>query len=205
MPTNKTRILDAARDLFAERGFHGATTRAIGERAGVSASLVHTHFHTKAELLRIIVHDSLDDVAERLEAAFDATKHMDSERAVIGTINTFVGWASRNPEIVRIWLECAGSDTLMEITALPELFLKKFLENPNTVHHRFVEEYGIEPYDYGLLWFLTTGACYCTAVAKRLSPEPSSMRGERGQLWTEDLMGLVVHWLTERGRVAKSN
>lgn len=47
---NSTRaaILTAARELFAELGFTGASTRAIARRAGVDPALVH-HFFTNKE------------------------------------------------------------------------------------------------------------------------------------------------------------
>lgn len=43
-------ILDAARALFAEHGYHGATIRAIAAAAGVDPALVHHFYGTKEEL-----------------------------------------------------------------------------------------------------------------------------------------------------------
>jgi AcrR family transcriptional regulator len=48
-------ILDAARRLFAERGYDGASLRAIGAAAGVDAALVAHFFGSKAELLTAAV------------------------------------------------------------------------------------------------------------------------------------------------------
>lgn len=50
-------LLDAARDLFAQRGYAGTTTRAIAERAGVANSLLHRHFAGKAQLFEEAVFD----------------------------------------------------------------------------------------------------------------------------------------------------
>lgn len=50
-------LLDAARALFAERGYAGTTTRAIAEEAGVANSLLHRHFSTKAQLFEEAVFD----------------------------------------------------------------------------------------------------------------------------------------------------
>ena len=44
------RILDAAREAFAERGFDGSTMRDVAARAGVDAALVHHYFGTKQRL-----------------------------------------------------------------------------------------------------------------------------------------------------------
>jgi AcrR family transcriptional regulator len=43
-------LLDAARRMFAERGYGGASTREISEAAGVHEALLFRHFGTKAEL-----------------------------------------------------------------------------------------------------------------------------------------------------------
>ncbi len=50
-------LLDAARDLFAERGYSGTSTRAIAERAGVANSLLHRHFDGKAQLFEEAMFD----------------------------------------------------------------------------------------------------------------------------------------------------
>jgi AcrR family transcriptional regulator len=48
---SRERILRAARELFEERGFDGATLRAIAERAGMGASSIYRHVRSKEELL----------------------------------------------------------------------------------------------------------------------------------------------------------
>ncbi|MGH9036195.1 MAG: helix-turn-helix domain-containing protein [Acidimicrobiia bacterium] len=46
----KPLLLDAAREVFALRGFRGARTREIADRAGVSEALLYRHFGSKARL-----------------------------------------------------------------------------------------------------------------------------------------------------------
>lgn len=48
---SRARIRAAARELFRERGFDGATLRAIAERAGMGASSIYRHVRSKEELL----------------------------------------------------------------------------------------------------------------------------------------------------------
>lgn len=48
-PTRE-RVLAAATDLFAERGFHATTARDIAERAGVNLAASHYHFGSKKDL-----------------------------------------------------------------------------------------------------------------------------------------------------------
>lgn len=46
------KLLQAATQVFAEVGYHAATTRAISRRAGVNLAAIHYHFGDKAELYR---------------------------------------------------------------------------------------------------------------------------------------------------------
>ena len=51
----RAQILDAAFEVFAEKGFHGTRTRELAKRAGVSEALVFSHFPTKEALIRAII------------------------------------------------------------------------------------------------------------------------------------------------------
>ena len=48
-------ILDAAEVIFADKGFHGATTRAIAEHAQANAALIHYYFGSKEALYEAVV------------------------------------------------------------------------------------------------------------------------------------------------------
>jgi len=45
------RLIDAAAEAFADKGFHATTTRDIAARAGMSPAGVYVHFATKEDLL----------------------------------------------------------------------------------------------------------------------------------------------------------
>jgi AcrR family transcriptional regulator len=51
----RSQILAAALQVFSEQGFHGARTRELAERAGVSEALVFSHFPTKEAILRALL------------------------------------------------------------------------------------------------------------------------------------------------------
>lgn len=61
-------ILDAARDLFAERGYDGASIRAIATAAGVDPALIRHFFTDKDGLFAAIVSDR-SSIPERITAA----------------------------------------------------------------------------------------------------------------------------------------
>lgn len=51
----RERLLDAAERLFAERGFEGASMRALAQTAGASLSSTNYHFGTKEALLQAVL------------------------------------------------------------------------------------------------------------------------------------------------------
>lgn len=65
----RARILDAAFEQFAVRGFAGATIRGIARAAGVSPGLVQHHFHSKESLRRACDEMVLELVRRKLQAA----------------------------------------------------------------------------------------------------------------------------------------
>ena len=63
------RIVDAAAELFAERGYAATTTRAIAERAGVNEVTIFRHFENKAGVLKALGQRFAEQSAARSLAA----------------------------------------------------------------------------------------------------------------------------------------
>lgn len=52
---SEAALLEAARELFSERGYDGVSVSEIGRRAGISHTLINTYFGGKAGLLHALV------------------------------------------------------------------------------------------------------------------------------------------------------
>lgn len=63
----RTRILEAARELVATRGFHGTSMSRIATRVGISSATIYHHFSSKDqlyhELYRILKSDAVQAAA----------------------------------------------------------------------------------------------------------------------------------------------
>jgi AcrR family transcriptional regulator len=73
-PATRDAVLTAARTAFAERGFDGATIRAIATAAGVDPALVHHYFGSKDQLFLAAIEapaDPADLLPEVLAAGRD--------------------------------------------------------------------------------------------------------------------------------------
>src|SRR5436309_6694586 len=60
----RRQLFDVSLEVFASRGFHGASMAEIAEAAGVTKPVLYQHFRSKRELYR----ELLDDVGQRLLA-----------------------------------------------------------------------------------------------------------------------------------------
>ena len=61
------RLLDAAVDLFARRGFHGTSIRDIAERAGANVAAGHYHYGSKDGLYLAVLRAQFAEVRSQLE------------------------------------------------------------------------------------------------------------------------------------------
>ena len=67
-PSSRVRILAAAAQEFAARGFDGAKVDRIARRARVNKAMLYYHFHNKADLYREILRDLFHGVAQAVTA-----------------------------------------------------------------------------------------------------------------------------------------
>ena len=69
--STRTRILNAGLDLFAKKGFTGATTREISASAGVNEVTVFRHFGSKADLYAAVITERSPIADIRRDFSFD--------------------------------------------------------------------------------------------------------------------------------------
>ncbi|WP_405936052.1 TetR/AcrR family transcriptional regulator [Streptomyces sp. NBC_00726] len=118
-PEAARRLLVAAVDAFAERGYHATTTRDIAGRAGMSPAALYIHYKTKEELLHRISRIGHDRALAVLEAAADGDGTAAERLAT--AVRAFVLWhAERHTtaRVVQYELDALGEEHRTEIIAL---------------------------------------------------------------------------------------
>lgn len=97
---NVERLLDAAEAVFAEKGYGGATTAAIAERAGLPKANLHYYFRTKEQIYRAV----LDRILGLWLAAFDPASAGDDPAAVLEAyIRAKIRLSREHPQASRVF------------------------------------------------------------------------------------------------------
>ncbi len=93
-------ILRSAEEVFANRGFQGATMTEIGKRAGLPKANIHYYFSSKTKLYQRVI----DDVfTVWLEAAGQFDDHDDPRRALSVYISAKMDLSRSRPNGSKVW------------------------------------------------------------------------------------------------------
>ena len=96
------QLLEATVACLSESGYHGTTTLAVEQRAGVSRGARIHHFPTKAALLAGVANHLLDQIAQRYDEAFSATTSAKTPRARARRGLNLLCAVHRQPEYVAL-------------------------------------------------------------------------------------------------------
>ncbi|WP_405994345.1 TetR/AcrR family transcriptional regulator [Streptomyces sp. NBC_00986] len=118
-PDAARRLLIAAVEAFAERGYHATTTRDIAGRAGMSPAALYIHYKTKEELLHRISRIGHEKALEILRTA--AGREGSAAMRLADAVSSFVRWHAggrTTARVVQYELDSLGPDARAEILAL---------------------------------------------------------------------------------------
>lgn len=111
-PTSDTRaaLIDAARAIFAEQGYDGASVRAITSRAGANLGAVTYHFGSKEALYHEVVASMMHPIRDRiLEVARGEGAPLQRLDAVVAT---YFEHFERYPDLPHFLIERIASGQL---------------------------------------------------------------------------------------------
>jgi AcrR family transcriptional regulator len=95
---SRLSILEAALVEFAEKGFDGASTRSIGERAGVKQPLIAYHFGTKEALWKAVAEHFFSEIAQLWTEALPAEMEVSPVDRVRIEFRTFLRFTLEHPD-----------------------------------------------------------------------------------------------------------
>ncbi|MEM1180822.1 MAG: TetR/AcrR family transcriptional regulator [Acidobacteriota bacterium] len=127
------RLLDAALEVFAEKGLHGATTQEIGALAGVGKSTLHYYFRHKDELYARVFEEAFMRMGAPLRERLRPGQGL--RETLEGLIAYQVQAYHEEPAMVRLWMHenMIGAPVavpmLRRINSLPDSPYRTFVEN----------------------------------------------------------------------------
>ncbi len=100
----KARILDCARRIFGEYGFHGTTTRMIAQEVGIDISTLHYHWGGKKDLYESVVVDINKDLRQKLIEVEKAIHGLPLSERLDISIDLTTDYLFEHPEISNLIL-----------------------------------------------------------------------------------------------------
>jgi AcrR family transcriptional regulator len=104
--STKGRILAAAEEVFAEKGFQGASTREIAARAGVNISSLHYHWASKETLYFAVFRNIFDRIVDLLQNTLAPLLARSGKRsdAIDLTMGALFDFFADNPNVPKLLL-----------------------------------------------------------------------------------------------------
>lgn len=102
-PERRKTILEAAKRLFSEKGFHGVSIDEISREVNVSPAILYRHFESKQDIYDAVV----EELSSKRESYVDTViNHGTSFEGILqGMTRTFIKSIAENPEILRIEMQ----------------------------------------------------------------------------------------------------
>jgi AcrR family transcriptional regulator len=137
----RNALLEAAEELFAERGYKQTTVAHITERAAVSRATFYVYFSSREEVFRALAQRVRDEIAEVQRAA---SRRSDDPRVIIETsIRPALEIFARKTRLITVIQHQALSDP--DVAALWD----EIQQGPSRVDAAFIrllqERHGAEP------------------------------------------------------------
>lgn len=122
--TTETKILQAAEDVFQQKGFSGARMQEIADHAEINKGLLHYYFKTKDKLFEAVFNKAFDMMINRLNTLLSTQSTLDEKLDQM--VDAYMGMLIKNPHLPRF--------VINELNRHPEEFVNKILnreQRPN--------------------------------------------------------------------------
>jgi AcrR family transcriptional regulator len=109
----RERILAAAQEIFAQRGYHGASLDEIARASGTSKALIYEHFDSKRALHEALLEEHGGELLRRFAA--NAAGGATGEDRLRGGVDAFFGWVQERPVAWRALFRDAADPELAPV------------------------------------------------------------------------------------------
>lgn len=126
------RILDAAEDVFAHRGYDGTTLREVADRVGIRIPSLYNHFDGKLALYLAVLERGMRPILDMLARAIRQGEEARSEpQVVVAEVMDLLGARPNLPRLVQYEMLAGGE----HLALMLDSFLRPTLERSLEVLH----------------------------------------------------------------------
>jgi len=155
--STKERLLQVAKALFAQKGFHGASTREITRRAGTNLSSLYFHWQSKENLYLAVYRQLFQELATLAQEVVDLIEdglrsHKPLEEVIEPVTDRIFEFFDANRELARLNLHRVLEDGALAVQ-IEEEFESPLYHAVARFYQRLTEEGLIKVNDPELLPF----------------------------------------------------
>ncbi len=190
----RTQIIEVAIDLFASKGFKGATTRAIARAAGVSEAIIFRHFATKEDLYDAIITHTVEKRQHLWETEESSLKETEDLETLLGEFaHAYIRRNRQDPTFIRLMMYSALEDHKFREKFF-EIYQSPYMQAIHRAIERGIARGHFRPVDPRLtirsfFWVLLQ-YCISRFIASTRSVSPSSDTDMVNNLITVFMKGL---------------
>ncbi len=140
----KERLLQVAKELFVQKGFHGTSTREITRQARANLSSLYFHWRSKENLYLAVYRDLFQRLTELTQEFFDLFEkglhtHKSLEKVIYPVADLVFDFYEANPELARLNLHRVLEDGAVAVQVEKE-FENPFYHTLARCYQRLTEE-----------------------------------------------------------------
>lgn len=123
----RQKLLEAARQVFLEEGFHKSTISQIIKRANTGYGTAYVHFTGKDDLLIVLMEDVMAAFFEIAELPFFPTSKTEAKKLILHQTTTFLTMAESKRSMLLLFAEAIGvsSEAQKKWKEIREQFIRR--------------------------------------------------------------------------------
>lgn len=129
------KIIDAARELFYEKGFTGVTVRDIANKAEVNLALLHYYFRTKEKIFEIVFNEAFTLLFRKLNRALSSEVGIFEK--IKSIISSYISIATKHPQLASFIMHELSVNTDF---VWKSIYSNEEKEDVNTNYEKFFQE-----------------------------------------------------------------
>jgi AcrR family transcriptional regulator len=98
----RPQVLDAALELFLDRGYDGTSMQALADQAGVTKPVVYACYPSKDALFRALLAREENRILTEIQTAFEGAELSDPESTLIEGYTGFLRAVASSPDVYRL-------------------------------------------------------------------------------------------------------